>query len=80
MGRCHAQSGGGHAANPAAKQYAMAHTDHAVVIGARIGGLCAARALQRRFTRVTALETDTLPDRPQERFLAEFGWQPLQRR
>lgn len=35
---------------------------HVVVIGASIGGLCAARALQGRYPKVTILEADTLPD------------------
>lgn len=37
------------------------HTDHAVVIGASIGGLLAARALSESFTQVTVMERDVLP-------------------
>jgi 2-polyprenyl-6-methoxyphenol hydroxylase-like FAD-dependent oxidoreductase len=35
--------------------------DHAIVIGASMGGLLAARALAYRFARVTVVERDTLP-------------------
>lgn len=35
---------------------------HAVVIGASIAGLCAAKALAGRFDKVTVLERDRLPD------------------
>lgn len=35
---------------------------HAVVIGASIAGLCAAKALATRFDQVTIVERDTLPD------------------
>ncbi|WP_249353199.1 FAD-dependent monooxygenase [Rhodococcus sp. Q] len=38
--------------------------EHAVVIGAGIGGLLAARVLGEHFTRVTVLERDTLPADP----------------
>lgn len=37
---------------------------HAVVVGAGIGGLLAARVLARHFDRVTLLERDALPDEP----------------
>jgi 2-polyprenyl-6-methoxyphenol hydroxylase-like FAD-dependent oxidoreductase len=36
--------------------------EHAVVIGASIAGLCAARVLSDFYDRVTVLERDTLPD------------------
>jgi flavin-dependent dehydrogenase len=37
---------------------------HAVVIGASLAGLCAARALAEHVDRVTVLERDELPDQP----------------
>jgi 2-polyprenyl-6-methoxyphenol hydroxylase-like FAD-dependent oxidoreductase len=40
---------------------------HAVVIGASIGGLAAARVLAGRFEKVTILERDALPERPESR-------------
>ncbi len=49
-------------------------TGHAVVIGASIGGMCAARALQTRFATVTILESDTLPTRPQGRRGTPQAW------
>lgn len=52
----------------------MTGTDHAVVIGASIGGLCAARALQRRFAKVTILEADSLPNEPQGRKGTPQAW------
>ncbi|MFI5530145.1 NAD(P)/FAD-dependent oxidoreductase [Kitasatospora sp. NPDC051853] len=39
-------------------------TGHAVVLGAGIGGLCAARALSGHFERVTLVERDTFPGAP----------------
>lgn len=36
--------------------------DHAVVLGAGLAGLLAARALAQRFARVTVVERDELPD------------------
>jgi len=39
---------------------------HAIIIGASIGGLCAAEALARHFQRVTVIERDELPDSPDE--------------
>ncbi len=42
----------------------MSVSGQAVVIGGSIGGLCAARALQTCFARVTVVEADTLPDTP----------------
>ncbi|EUA15303.1 hypothetical protein I546_0045 [Mycobacterium kansasii 732] len=41
--------------------------DHAVVIGASIAGLCAARVLSDFFRRVTVFERDELPDTPANR-------------
>ncbi|KZS56350.1 oxidoreductase [Mycobacterium kansasii] len=41
--------------------------DHAVVIGASIAGLCAARVLSEFFSRVTVFERDELPDAPANR-------------
>lgn len=43
------------------------HAAHAVVIGAGIGGLAAAAALAPHFSRVTLLERDRLPPRPEPR-------------
>lgn len=40
----------------------FAHRDHAVVIGASISGLLAARVLSPHFERVTLLDRDGLPD------------------
>ena len=37
---------------------------HAIVIGASIGGLCAARALSQSFERVTVIDRDQLPAGP----------------
>lgn len=42
-------------------------TGHAVVIGAGIGGLLAARALSDTYQEVTVIDRDDLPDRPQSR-------------
>jgi 2-polyprenyl-6-methoxyphenol hydroxylase-like FAD-dependent oxidoreductase len=39
-------------------------SDHAVVIGAGIAGLLAARALEGRFGQVTVVDRDALPDQP----------------
>jgi 2-polyprenyl-6-methoxyphenol hydroxylase-like FAD-dependent oxidoreductase len=41
--------------------------NHSVVIGASIGGLCAARVLSDFFDRVTVYERDQLPDGPANR-------------
>ena len=38
--------------------------DHAVVIGAGMGGLAAAKAVAPYFDKVTVLERDALPDGP----------------
>ena len=40
---------------------------HAVVVGAGIGGLAAAKALSPHFEKVTVLERDALPSKPQAR-------------
>jgi 2-polyprenyl-6-methoxyphenol hydroxylase-like FAD-dependent oxidoreductase len=40
------------------------HSDHAVVVGASIGGLLAARVLSETYTSVTVLERDVLSDDP----------------
>jgi 2-polyprenyl-6-methoxyphenol hydroxylase-like FAD-dependent oxidoreductase len=40
---------------------------HAVVVGAGIGGLTAAKALSSHFEKVTVLERDALPSKPQAR-------------
>lgn len=53
---------------------AVANAGHAVVIGASIGGLCAARALQHRFAKVTILEADSLPTTPQGRRGTPQAW------
>lgn len=42
-------------------------SDHAVVIGGSIAGLCAARVLSDHFGRVTLFERDELPDQPVNR-------------
>lgn len=44
-----------------------AHRRHAVVVGGSMAGLLAARALADHFDRVTVLERDRLPDRPDAR-------------
>jgi 2-polyprenyl-6-methoxyphenol hydroxylase-like FAD-dependent oxidoreductase len=41
--------------------------DHAVVVGASIAGLCAARVLSDRYARVTIYERDELPPTPTSR-------------
>ncbi|MCG7592705.1 oxidoreductase [Mycobacterium sp. PSTR-4-N] len=40
---------------------------HAIVIGASLGGLCAAKVLSETFERVTLIERDDLPDGPANR-------------
>lgn len=52
----------------------MNESSHAVVIGASIGGLCAARALQSHFAKVTILEADSLPSEPQGRKGTPQAW------
>ena len=46
---------------------------HAVVIGASIGGLCAARVLSEFFDRVTVFERDDLPSTPGNRAAVPQG-------
>lgn len=46
---------------------------HAVVIGASLGGLCAARVLADFFDRVTVYERDELPDAPANRVAVPQG-------
>jgi len=41
--------------------------EHAIVVGAGMGGLCAAAALSKHFARVTVLERDALPQTPVNR-------------
>ncbi|MFF1274897.1 MULTISPECIES: FAD-dependent oxidoreductase [Streptomyces] len=47
--------------------------EHAVVMGASMGGLAAARTLAARFRRVTVIDRDTLPDRPENRRAVPHG-------
>jgi 2-polyprenyl-6-methoxyphenol hydroxylase-like FAD-dependent oxidoreductase len=49
---------------------------HAVVLGASIGGACAAEALSRHFERVTLVERDRLSDRAEPRRGVPQGIQP----
>jgi 2-polyprenyl-6-methoxyphenol hydroxylase-like FAD-dependent oxidoreductase len=46
---------------------------HAVVIGASIAGLLAARALSETYARITVIDRDTLPDHPATRRGAPQG-------
>jgi 2-polyprenyl-6-methoxyphenol hydroxylase-like FAD-dependent oxidoreductase len=48
-------------------------TDHAVVIGGSIAGMCAARVLSDTFRRVTVYERDDLPAAPQNRSAVPQG-------
>jgi 2-polyprenyl-6-methoxyphenol hydroxylase-like FAD-dependent oxidoreductase len=48
----------------------------AVVIGASMGGLCAARVLSERFAEVTVIDRDTLPDGPEPRGQVPQGRHP----
>jgi 2-polyprenyl-6-methoxyphenol hydroxylase-like FAD-dependent oxidoreductase len=50
-----------------------AHSKHAVVIGASIAGLCAARVLADFYDRVTVFERDDLPDGPANRAAVPQG-------
>lgn len=52
----------------------MTARSHAIVVGASIGGLCAARALQTEFAKVTILEADSLPTEPQGRKGTPQAW------
>ena len=47
--------------------------EHAIVIGASLGGLCAARVLSAVFNRVTIFERDQLPDGPANRAAVPQG-------
>lgn len=47
--------------------------NHAAVIGASIGGLCAARVLSDFYERVTVFERDDLPDQPANRAAVPQG-------
>src|ERR1700726_303882 len=47
--------------------------DHAVVIGASLAGLCAARVLSDFYDRVTVFERDELPDGPANRAAVPQG-------
>src|SRR5882757_5388112 len=47
--------------------------NHAIVIGASIGGLCAARVLSDFYDRVTVYERDELPDGPANRAAVPQG-------
>jgi len=49
---------------------------HAVILGASIGGVCAAEALAPHFDRVTLLEKDQLPTSPEGRRGVPQGNQP----
>ncbi|MFT3921173.1 MAG: hypothetical protein QM778_01430 [Myxococcales bacterium] len=49
---------------------------HAVILGASIGGICAAEALAPHFERVTLLEKDQLPAAPEGRRGVPQGNQP----
>lgn len=49
------------------------HGEHAVVIGASIAGMCAARVLSDFFDRVTVFERDDLPDTPVNRTAVPQG-------
>ena len=51
-------------------------TPNAVVIGAGIAGLAAARVLSDRFDRVTLVDRDTLPDQPRSRRGSRRGRTP----
>jgi len=46
---------------------------HAIVIGASLAGLCAARVLSDHFDRVTIYERDELPDGPATRTAVPQG-------
>src|SRR6201747_3169134 len=46
---------------------------HAVVIGASIAGMCAARVLSDHYANVTVFERDDLPDQPANRAAVPQG-------
>ena len=48
-------------------------SEHAIVIGASIAGMCAARVLSDHYTRVTVFERDDLPDEPANRTAVPQG-------
>jgi 2-polyprenyl-6-methoxyphenol hydroxylase-like FAD-dependent oxidoreductase len=48
-------------------------TEHVIVIGASLAGLCAARVLSDRYDRVTVYERDELPDGPVNRSAVPQG-------
>ncbi len=50
--------------------------EHALVIGASMAGLCAARVLADRFDQVTVVDRDTLPDGPTWRSQVPQGRHP----
>jgi 2-polyprenyl-6-methoxyphenol hydroxylase-like FAD-dependent oxidoreductase len=50
--------------------------ERAVVVGASMGGLCAARVLAERFGEVVVIDRDSLPDRPHPRRLVPQGQHP----
>lgn len=50
-----------------------ADSKHAIVVGASIGGLCAARVLADFYDRVTVFERDDLPDGPANRAAVPQG-------
>src|ERR1700710_1144304 len=47
--------------------------EHAVVIGASIAGMCAARGLSDPYAKVTVFERDDLPDQPVNRSAVPQG-------
>src|SRR4029079_6105498 len=48
-------------------------TEHAIIIGASLAGLCAARVLSDFYERVTVYERDNLPDGPANRAAVPQG-------
>jgi hypothetical protein len=57
---------------------AMAHRrGHAIVIGASMGGLLAARAVAEHYDRVTVIERDELPEAPEPRKGVHRGSTPM---
>ncbi|MFF8958389.1 FAD-dependent oxidoreductase [Streptomyces sp. NPDC014894] len=47
--------------------------EHAVVVGASIGGLAAAGTLSERYGRVTVVDRDALPEKPEDRRAVPHG-------